>query len=902
MGQIYLDQTTIQRDLPGLIDAAVRIITPTKLTAKALKVAPYSLATLAQQQLEEEAEITLIPGIYAYQLLRESIRHVVNPPDLEGAIRTWMPTIRTILQAVDNPQGLMFDAPEFVSCQSPRFHRLLQVVRHYQHHLRQGRWVDPSELLWQAIAHGVSPQSLCVYGYFDPRADELAFIQAIASAESRIYLPCPMSYPTENGFFLRQQRAIQQLQNAGWQICLTTQPSQPTLGEQLARQFLEQKTMMLAQTAIHAHVYPDQEAEARGVLRQIKQLLHGDVPAQNIVIVANDETAWGALLLDIAWEYKIPLRLPYQIPLTDTRIGAWLGLLLAAIAKDFPFETTAQLLGHPLSLRAGKDFWAEVREQRPTGFTPWQDICQTEISLDLSPLQLPSMATRGVWLQRLNDIFEQFQLRQNAAPWAKESVAYHRLVEGLAALGQPAQEAIAWTAFQEELHTSLAVLKTAAYPGRGGVELHNPQTLMGASYDYVFMMDALEGKLPRQIEDDPVLDFHDRKRLKQVGLYFDDAADLARQEAFRFYALLHTPLKAFTLSYANVDRQGNGYSVGVASPYIQRLGLTPTAAPQEVVVSEEEARQLYLQQPLPPELQADPVLHQAIAAHGVELKRLGQHPPDEYGGVVGVPFDYSNHRFSVSQLTQLGQCPFRWFASKILHLSPLEEPDDQLDRSTRGRLYHKVLELALTDYQRQPELDITDRTHLLQWFKQAEQSLQLPPLPTWDSQRLEHIRILRRAIAHPSFFSEGSTILALEQPIQGKWQGLPIKGYIDRIDQTDQGLVVMDYKTSTKPPQGIKDETGKTCLDLQLPIYKTMMADAYPDHDGSTTKTRYYSLTKGGDISPTTATSEAALIAAGDRLKHHLHQGSYPVEPDSNRVACCHCDFDVICRKTEEEE
>ncbi len=896
MAKILLSAANIEQDLQEIINVSARIVTPTKLAAKALNVAPYTLENIAEQILADRAGITVVPAIYAYQLLRESIREIVNPQDLEGTTRTWMPTIRTILQSVAHPQALLDNLPKITS---PRTQLLLRVVDHYQQQLRKRVWVDQSEILWRAIAEPVTPQDLCIYGYFDPRSDELAFIQAIASEESLIYLPCQ----TDHGFFHRQENAIEQLRRTGWQIHTpVTQTSPPSLGEQLAQRFIEQKAEILDATAIHAHVYPDKEAEARGILKQIKQLLHTDIPAQNIVIVANDETTWGALLLDIAWEYKVPLRLPYQIPLTETRIGAWLTLLLEAIAQDFPFELTAQLLGHPLSHRAGKDFWAEVREQRPTGFAAWQDICQTKIPLDLSVLKLPESATREAWLQILTTIFDRFELRKNAAPWAKESVAYKKLVEGLAALGQPPQEAIAWTEFREEVLTSLAVLSTAAYPGRGGVEVHNPQTLMGASYDYVFVIDALEGKLPRQIQDDPVLDFHERKRLKQAGFTFDDAADLARQEAFRFYALLQTPLKAFTLSYANIDSQGNSYSVGEASPYIQRLGLQPTVASQNIVVSEEEARQIYLQQPHPPELQADPVFHQAIAAHGIELNRANNQPPDEYGGVVGIPFDYSDHFFSVSQLTQLGQCPFKWFANKILRLNALDEPDDQLDVGWRGRLYHKVLELALIAYQQQPELDLTDATQLLLWFKAAETDLNFPDFPTWDSQRQEHIQILQRAIAQPSFLSADTTVLALEQKIQGEWQGLPITGYIDRIDQTAQGLVIMDYKTSSKTPAGIKDETGNACLDLQLPIYKADVADLYPDQ--ATTRTRYYSLTQGKDISISSkkVRSEEEFMAAGDRLKQHLKNGSYPVEPDLKREACRYCDFDSVCRKTEEEE
>ena len=362
---------------------------------------------------------------------------------------------------------------------------------------------------------------------------------------------------------------------------------------------------------------------------------------------------------------------------------------------------------------------------------------------------------------------------------------------------------------------------------------------------------------------------------------------------------MQTPLKSFTLSYSEISTEGTAYRASEPSTYFQRLGLKPVAFGFDIVASDMEARQIFLQQSKPPELEEDPVLPQAIAAHAIEMYRLSRNPANEYAGVVGIPFDLVNHLFSASQLIKLGQCPFKWFAIKGLGLSELGEIETELDAGLRGSLYHKVLELALTAYQENPQINITDSENLFNWFKDAEQALKFPTFTAWEHQRQEHLKTLQSAMEQPEFLGQETTVLAIEQKITSEWYGLQLTGYIDRIDKTPQGLVVIDYKTSSKAPKGIKDEAGEANIDMQLPIYQAAIAKLYPDE--TIAKALYYSLTKGKEIKPESST-EDELKAAIDRLKRNLSEGSYPIEPDLKREACRYCEFDIVCRKSEEEE
>ncbi|MEP0889357.1 PD-(D/E)XK nuclease family protein [Leptolyngbya sp. FACHB-16] len=851
------------------------VITPTRATARALEVSPKSLQELARELLKEK-RIQIVSPLKAQKALREAIRQVVPVRDLDGTVRTWMSAVQALLRASSSlPTGL--------AGFSERATQLLQVTQAYQAILHQEQLVDACEVLWRAIEQQPERRSFLIYGYFQPRADELALIEAIAGENSIFCLPV-----TDHNLFSAQQATLTQLQGWGWQMDGEPARAIATPGSWLAQQFLSPTSEPPPEhLSITAHAYPNQDAEARGVLAQVKHLLNTGVPAREIAVIARDEAAYGPLLLDIAWEYGIPLRALYSIPLSASRVGAWLTLLLDVIEQKFPFELTARLLSHPLSISAGADFWATVRQQRPTRFEGWQAAVQELIGLDLSPLKMPTSARRDTWVDKLTTIFKTFKLRRRAARWARESLAFSSLETGLVELSQPEQEILSWQDFANELRASLAILGTPAQPGRGGVELHTPVSIIGTQYRYLFVIDAVEGRLPALVQDDRVLDFYERKQLQMQGIKLPSAAETARREAFEFYALLHTVTEQFTLSYSVLN--------GEPSAYLKQLGLKAKPVEEQAIASPEEARRIYLRQS---ELcEKDAVLEGAIASFQIEQHRESAAPQNEYDGIVGIPFDYSEYWFSASQLTQLGQCPFKWFLSRVLKLAELEEVDEDVTPVSRGNLYHKVLELALKAYQADSTLDITDEQRLHDWFVDAESQLNFPVLPAWESRRKEHIRVLRRAMQQPDFRLPEAEVLQLEDRFEGEWHGFKIRGYVDRIDRTDQGLVLMDYKTRSSPPAGVKDATGKAKIDLQLPLYEAVAAPFfYPDT--AVHRTSYYSLTAGKDISPKTSTNDQ-LQEVADRLKTHLTTGHYPVEPDVDRKACAYCAYDSVCRQGE---
>ncbi len=139
MGQIYPTVSLLNIDLPS----DFKFITPTRHAAKALNTNPYSLVKIAKELLENK-ELTVVSALTSYQILREAIREILAPQDLEGTIRIWMPTVQTVLQSLASP-----DLPE---ASSQRVHDLFRVVRRYQEKLRKHNYIEIIEIACQSIS------------------------------------------------------------------------------------------------------------------------------------------------------------------------------------------------------------------------------------------------------------------------------------------------------------------------------------------------------------------------------------------------------------------------------------------------------------------------------------------------------------------------------------------------------------------------------------------------------------------------------------------------------------------------------------------------------------------------------------------------------------------------------
>jgi RecB family exonuclease len=855
---------------PG--DGALAIL-PNRQAARSLGVPYRSLEGLATRALEE-AGLQRAPELISRRLLAKAVATVGGSGDPLGLSRVIEPTLRELLRAGAGLERLR-------NGDNPRVVRIARIALAYRAALDRLALVDPAELLWRAADCSPAQHTLCVSGFPRLPAAERAFISAQANEGSVVHLPL-----ADGPLFEENSEALAEFSRRGWRVD-RSRKSAPGLGRLMAERLLGRaprcaEAEAAAATSASAIAYPDLDSEVRGVLAAVKRLLAGGVPANGIALVARDEKAYGAALLPVADEYGLPLRALYQVPLTDTRLGHWTLELLTVLAEGFPFEATARLLAHPLAHSLEAADWQELRRRGASGAEAWAAVAPR-----VAPALVetwPKRAERRAFRDQLLLLLERLGVRGNAVRWPREALAYQALVEELRALPDADREIDA-EAFRAEVAELLGLLTVPARPGRGGVELHTPLSLFGASVSHLFLLGAAEGMLPSPVRPDPLLDPFEREALREAGHAVESVSAAARREELSLWALLQAAGERLTITYPKLV----GRSETLPSPYLARLGLEAQSPPPAPACSLPELRRAQLAAGE----NGDSVLDHARRAHAVESARESPAPHDGHDGLVEVPYQPPAHGVGVSRLIDLATCPFKFFAGTLLRLRAPEEREEELEHSRRGQLYHRVLHLAMEAARGAEDLRAAALEALEPALAATEEELELTSLASWPLERDQHLATLRGAVAAPDFVADGARVMSLETDFAARWHGIPVRGRVDRIDAGPDGLTLVDYKSGKSVSNLAKDSAGQAKLDLQLAIYREAGSELAAGK--RVTETLYYSISGARRISGKEAPDEE-LERVAQGIRAAWSAGAYPVDPDIGGTACKICEFDSVCR------
>ena len=773
------------------------VLVPNARAAQALGLTGpvHSIERIAGKHLlsgAATAPLAVASELKERRLLRQAVREVLHPEDLEGTVRQYGATVREILRAgygvppaaasgTDTPaSGAVGDdlggRPD--TAISDRAGRVLAVVTRYREFLRAESLVDRAELLWVASRRVERPEPVLVAGYPRVGLGELCFLDAFAGAGSVFVLPL-----ANDASFRASEEAAAYLGARGWIVEREPAPG-PSVGERLTARLGSGRGRVPSSLPVGARAlrFADQEDEVRWVLTEVKALLRSGIDPEAVALVARDEALYGPLVRAVADEYRLPVKLSYAVGVRETRLGAWLGGLAECLRSELPFEPSARLLAHPLArvLDAGR--WAEARKTHPHGLSEW-----TALASELEVLGWPERASRQGFIEQLEQTLTSLGVRDRLAAMGRLSVdrrAERKLRAGLKELSaEPG--ALPLEGFLAELDDLLATLSVPVDPPEvPGVALHSPLAVFGARYRQIFVLGMAEGLTPAPVRDDPLLDFFERARLRPAGLVLESATEAAERERLSFWAALDTAEEGATLTYPELVGGGER----VASPLFAALGLEPAAAGVKPPASLSEARAVWLRSgkgdggsaPVDRSVvdapEDDPVLLHAREAWRIERRRESGEPWDAYDGIVGVPLDPARWTFSASQITALGQCAFKWFAQRRLGLGELEEAEEEVSPLVRGSIYHRALEIALSRARGAEDVRQAALEHLDAAFAEAETDVGIPRQASWPMRRRQHLEVLRRALRAEDFFTPDGEIVALEQRFKGTWRGLPVPG------------------------------------------------------------------------------------------------------------------------------
>jgi len=376
----------------------------------------------------------------------------------------------------------------------------------------------------------------------------------------------------------------------------------------------------------------------------------------------------------------------------------------------------------------------------------------------------------------------------------------------------------------------------------------------------VFVCGMVEKQFPQFHPQDAFFGEAARTSLEAAGIRVRTAAELDREERALFDAAITRGTAEVTLSYPESDARGER---NLPSLYLEDLALP-----------EETARAVQPQPRAVPTRPSAPV----IRAPGL-LTVLRERTA----------------RISPSGLESYLQCPFQYFAGRILRLKGRPpRPEERLDFRKQGELVHEILAGWYGERQDIATLfdrvfaEYCDRFHIPNGYHTER----LRQAMREDLERFASDDTWPRALFQSS--AEQKFEFALDDSLQ-------VVGRIDRIDTGRDGRsYVIDYKYSVA--QRIKDKL-KSGDHFQAPLYAMAAEKAF----GVQPAGMFYISLKGKveyvgwsaesflGADPVPADWLVSAAARTTQLVEAMRQGRIKPEP-ANPDSCRFCDSRDVCR------
>lgn len=298
---------------------------------------------------------------------------------------------------------------------------------------------------------------------------------------------------------------------------------------------------------------------------------------------------------------------------------------------------------------------------------------------------------------------------------------------------------------------------------------------------------------------------------------------------------------------------------------------------------------------------ADPALAARALAPGAEVAPLDPvdaRPPSR--PAPPTPAALLGDGLSASAHQALIDCPYQWFARRLLRLDPASDPDE--DRSARD--YGERLHLILAAFHRRvdPALpapyqgprDAAHREAVLAHLHRLADAVfagdrrQRPMAAIWTRAFATIAPWLAERIVE-----RGAADVEVEQEVRAERSGWQLSGRADRIERGADGLaLVVDYKSGTLP----KAEDVTAGEAVQLAHYALAL--------GQVTALEYWGLREADDEGKRRlAVDGEALAALGTGIEARLAglramlDAGQPLPAHGDDKTCARCDHAGLCRR-----
>ncbi len=526
---------------------------------------------------------------------------------------------------------------------------------------------------------------------------------------------------------------------------------------------------------------------------------------------------------------------------------------------------------------------------------------------------------------------------------------------------------------------------------RSGLRILEATDVRGLRFRAVFIAGLVEGGFPLRASRDWIYPHEERERLKEYGLTLEDIspATLLKEEHYFYQAACRATERLFlsrpllleddseTVSSYYVDELRRAVAPFEVETEIVRRDYeggnfddvsTNTDMSVALVRQDERHRHPIVKDKLLPLPRIKRLLTLArndryisnSALRRIEIERersSGRFGP--YDGEITDPhlLELLKQRFgpdfvhSASGLSVYGNCPYRFFAQRVLRLEPRGEAALDLQAIDAGKLLHDVLRRFFERHRREPlyELDRKALRAELAAIADAvfdEHERVVPPLnkQIWKIDReirkilLDQVLLYELEVQEesakrhvlPAYFEVAfggarssakdpdstDEPLELSRPTLIGDETIKISGQIDRVDVAgDDTVIAYDYKLST----GASKWDIVSGRSLQLPIYlealeKLILPNRpiagggyYVIRGGQERRNRgMYRATQLDYLNVRAKLSvysdeewqqvRADVIAKIWKFLDGMREGRFIVDPSERQKTCRFCDYGAVCR------
>ena len=319
----------------------------------------------------------------------------------------------------------------------------------------------------------------------------------------------------------------------------------------------------------------------------------------------------------------------------------------------------------------------------------------------------------------------------------------------------------------------------------------------------------------------------------------------------------------------------------------------------------------------------------------------------EYDGIINQKFTNGNN-LSASSLNTYAKCPLQYYFSNVLELKAPEDEKEGFDAAGKGILLHKCFEIFVKDAQIKDYSTFGKKglyDYMFEVSKRAYNSDEIKNLIGYDrdgnlKENINHkveLKLLQKGLDDPDskhkaelakfidyFLEDGEKKVAnkfewfknshpeeeffLDKDFKPttKEEERFIRGFIDRLDELEDSINIIDYKSSVKNKK-IDDIKLKSLKDYQLGLYMLYATQNYPNKSKYQANLLSFKEKSYNDSIAIPYTKRKPYIEFDDnykevlksqinQIKECINNGKFGFNNEDEKV-CEYCNFAKICHQ-----